>query len=145
MVSRSWLVRRSWLLVSLLLLAIVTYGSLTPTLLVPQVVGYDKARHFLGYGAIALPIALVRPRRWGWMLLGILAWSIGIELVQPLVGRSRDIDDFLANTAGASLAVLASLLLRKAATTARALPGLSGDIQPDGLVRRLRYRVDSRI
>lgn len=51
-------------------------------------------------------------RGWPLLLAGILAWSIGIELVQPLVGRSRDIDDFLANSLGALLAVLVALPLR---------------------------------
>lgn len=112
MVSCSWLVQRSWLFLSLALLAAITWGSLTPGMPLPDILPWDKARHFLAYAAIALPVAIARPRGWPLLLAGILAWSIGIELVQPLVGRSRDIDDFLANSLGALLAVLVALPLR---------------------------------
>lgn len=44
--------------------------------------------------------------------LGVLT-SVLIELVQPLVGRSRDVDDLILNTLGAGLGcLLARLLLR---------------------------------
>jgi VanZ family protein len=107
--------QRFWPVPVLLLLAIVTAGSLDPTQPLPHVLTWDKARHFLAYGALALPIALARPRHWGFMLLALLAWSIGIELIQPYVGRSRDIRDFLANATGVGMALLCSEILRRLA------------------------------
>lgn len=106
------LTQRYWLVLSVLLLAVVTYGSLTPRMPLPEVMSNDKLRHFLAYAAIALPIALARPRGWGWMLAGLLGWSIMIEFVQPLVGRSRDIRDFMANATGVGLGILLATGLR---------------------------------
>lgn len=112
------LIRRHWLALSLALLAFVTWGSLTPGIVLPQVVHSDKTRHFLAYAAIAFPIGLARPRGWGWMLLALLGWSICIEIIQPFVGRSRDVRDFLANASGAGLGILIATGLRRFAPRA---------------------------
>ncbi|PZQ49697.1 MAG: hypothetical protein DI556_09505 [Rhodovulum sulfidophilum] len=107
--------QRYWPILVLALLAVVTAGSLDPAQPLPGVLPWDKGRHFLAYAAIALPIALARPRRWGWLIVALLGWSIAIEIIQPFVGRSRDIRDFLANATGVGLALLVSEVLRRAA------------------------------
>lgn len=107
--------QRFWPVLVLVLLAIVTAGSLDSAQPLPGVLVWDKARHFLAYAAIALPIALARPRYWGALILALLGWSIAIELIQPFVGRSRDVRDFLANATGVGLAVLVSEIPRRAA------------------------------
>lgn len=105
-ISRAF--RRYWWVVVILFLAAITFGSLWPRMIAPGVLPDDKARHLLSYLMVSLPIALVRPRAWRWMLAGLLVWSIGIEFVQPFLGRSRDAGDFLANLAGVGIALLLS-------------------------------------
>lgn len=112
--------QRHWALLALLLLAIVTAGSLDPGREpLPSFLPWDKARHFLAYAGVALPIALARPRHWGWLLLGLAGWSLMIEFIQPFVGRDRDIRDFLANFMGVLLALAVSEALRRAAFALR--------------------------
>jgi VanZ family protein len=112
--------QRHWALFALPLLALVTAGSLLPSHEpLPEILPWDKARHFLAYAGVALPIALARPRHWGWLLLGLIGWSLMIECVQPLVGRDRDLRDLLANSMGVLLALAISEALRRASFALR--------------------------
>lgn len=109
-----------WAFFVLILLAIVTAGSLLPGgEPIPGVLPWDKARHFLAYATVALPIALARPRHWTWLLLALMGWSLMIEFIQPFVGRDRDVRDFLANSMGVLLALGASEILRRASYALR--------------------------
>jgi VanZ family protein len=83
---------------------------------------YDKAGHFAAYLVLAF-LAVRAAGRAG--LLAALAAVIGcaalggaIELLQPLVGRHRDLLDFLIDVGGSALGAAASALL-----IARARPG----------------------
>ncbi|TPE52130.1 VanZ family protein [Amaricoccus solimangrovi] len=112
--------QRYWPVLVLVLLVLVTAGSLDPGHEpLPGFLPWDKARHFLAYAAVAFPIALARPRRWGWMMLGLLGWGLAIEFIQPAVGRDQDMRDFLANSSGVLLAVLLSETLRRLALAFR--------------------------
>ena len=112
--------QRHWALLAMILLVIVTLGSLEPGHEpLPGILPWDKARHFLAYAAIATPIALARPRRWGWLLLGLMGWSLMIEFIQPFVGRDRDMHAFLANSMGVGLAVALSEPVRRLAFALR--------------------------
>lgn len=104
-------------LVTLLAALATGVATLTPTAVLPAVGGSDKLHHMLAFTVIALPVALLRPR---WMLQTALMLALYgglIELVQPFVGRGRDVMDWLANLAGivtGSLVGLAlNLLLRR--------------------------------
>ena len=81
----------------------------------------DKYRHAFAYGTLALLIgcAFLNLRWWTVPLAFAIATSMGVgmELVQPFFGRSRDGYDALANAGGASvgcvvLIALASVYLR---------------------------------
>lgn len=112
--------QRHWALLAIVLLAIVTFGSLEPGHEpLPGLLPWDKARHFLAYAAIAAPIALARPRHWSWLLLGLMGWSLMIEFIQPFVGRDRDIRDFVANSMGVLLALALSEAIRRLAFALR--------------------------
>lgn len=59
----------------------------------------------LGNVVMYLPLGLLLPLVWGkaswWRVTGLgLALSLVTELVQPVVGRSFDVDDLIANTLG---------------------------------------------
>lgn len=76
-----------------------------------------RAVNLLGNVAIFLPLGVLPPLLWPrWrkrcaILLG-MGVSIFIELVQPLVGRTRDVDDLILNTLGALLGWLIVLLVQ---------------------------------
>jgi VanZ family protein len=63
--------------------------------------GSDKLHHYLAFLALALPLSFARPRLALWIAVGVVAYGGAIELIQPLVGRGRELADFLADAAGA--------------------------------------------
>jgi len=106
---------RSWLPLTVVLLAAITALSLAP---LPQgdggvVARTDKLQHLIAYGALAMPVALARPRGWLAVLAGLAAWSGAIELLQPLVNRSAHLSDFAANILGLLLGAAAAAALHR--------------------------------
>ncbi|PVA10036.1 VanZ family protein [Pelagivirga sediminicola] len=76
--------------------------------------GLDKLYHFIGFGALALPLCLAYPRRAWAVVLGVTAFGGAIELIQPYVGRGAEWADLLADALGAlSAAGLARVLSRR--------------------------------
>lgn len=76
-----------------------------------------RAVNLLGNVAIFLPLGVLPPLLWprwrkGCAILLGMGVSIFIELVQPLVGRTRDVDDLILNTLGALLGWLIVLLVQ---------------------------------
>ncbi|MFN3663979.1 VanZ family protein [Yoonia sp.] len=86
---------------TLLLAVIVAVATLTPSDILPSAPGSDKLHHFLAFGAIAFPAALAKPRAALWIVLGVSAYGVAIEIMQTNVGRHGDVKDALANTLGA--------------------------------------------
>lgn len=77
-----------------------------------------SAVNLVGNVAVFVPLGLLPPLLWprmgrGWAVLLGFGCSFFIELVQPLVGRQRDIDDLILNTLGALLGWLFSLALKR--------------------------------
>ena len=98
--------------ISLILLCVITYLSLSPLMELPKVPGTDKLHHLLAYASLALPISIKGGGRWWLALVFYLLWSAGIELVQPFVNRYGELDDFLANAAGIALGAFVGLGFR---------------------------------
>lgn len=69
----------------------------------PGVPGWDKIGHVVAFAALSAPLAWRHPRHWWAVALAALAFGGLIEIVQPYVGRSREIADLLADGAGAVL------------------------------------------
>jgi len=74
---------------------------------------YDKARHYLGYGALAgawyLSYWIWRPAtRWIWLIVLITGAAYGAldEITQPPFGRTCDFFDWLADMGGTLTAVI---------------------------------------
>jgi hypothetical protein len=110
---------RLWLPITLALLLAITALSLSPLPALPPVAGSDKQHHLLAYAAVAFPVALARPRGWPLWTAGLLAWSGGIELIQPYVNRYGEWTDLAANALGLALGVGLALAARRAASRVR--------------------------
>jgi VanZ family protein len=88
-----------------------------PLPLPPGPIFMDKIEHFLSYvvlGACAM-LSLNRKRLPGYFFVIAICSLYGgvIEIVQPLVGRTRDIWDFTADLAGSALGAAIVLLLAR--------------------------------
>lgn len=97
----------------------IAFGTLMPDGVQPPVPGGDKTHHLLGFAALTLPVVALQPR---WMLpvlLFAIAYGGMIELVQPFVGRSRELADWLADMAGAGLGSALGLLAARLERTFR--------------------------
>lgn len=77
----------------------------------------DKGYHFIAFAALAFPVAVVRPRWWLGVFLALAVYGGVIEIVQPYVGRGRELADWYADCAGAlagcAMGVVANLALRR--------------------------------
>ncbi|WP_232686417.1 hypothetical protein [Halobacterium zhouii] len=73
--------------------------------------GADKLLHVAGYTALAYAVAAAvraqTPRMLAGIVLAVTVFGVGIEVVQPSVGRHASALDALANLAGAALGALA--------------------------------------
>lgn len=94
------LIHRHWLAITLFLLAVITYLSLTPLASLPDVPGRDKTHHFIAYAALVFAVALRKPKRWPVISLLLFGWSGGIEILQPYVNRYGEWLDLAANGGG---------------------------------------------
>lgn len=105
-------VDRYWWQLTFSIAIIITILSLYPVESLPSVPGTDKTHHFIAYGALAFPVALVRPQKWLLIIIGFLGYSGAIELVQPFVNRYAEWMDLAANSLGLILAILLSSIIR---------------------------------
>ncbi len=106
------LVQAHWLLFTIVIALIITGLSLYPVENLPAVPGTDKTHHFIAYGALAFPIALARPKKWLFVIVGLLVCSGVIELVQPYVNRYGEWLDLGANALGLVVGTLIAIVAR---------------------------------
>lgn len=90
------------LAVTVVLAALIGYLTLAP-IQNPGVPGTDKSHHFIAFAALACPLSLARPRIAPWAILAAAAYGGAIELIQPLVGRDKELLDFISDAVGAVL------------------------------------------
>lgn len=88
-------------------IAAVLVGSLAPGSTAGGLpAGVDKLLHAAGYAVIALSLAGARRAERGRTLVSIVLAAallgVGIEVVQPLVGRTTSLLDAVANLLGAT-------------------------------------------
>ena len=99
------LIKHYWRTITLVILALITIGSLSPVESLPAAPG-SETHHFIAYCALMLPAALRRPKYWLALALFFIIWSGLIELIQPHVNRYGEWLDMLANTGGVLLAII---------------------------------------
>lgn len=73
----------------------------------------DKLYHFIGFGALALPLCFVYPRRAWAVVLMVIVFGAAVEVIQPFVGRGAEWGDLLADALGAAAAAGLALALRR--------------------------------
>lgn len=78
----------------------IAVGALMPMPRMPGPEGTDKSLHFLAFAVLVLPLTLAGPRHLLWLAPAALAFGALIELVQPFVGRSRELADLLTDGLG---------------------------------------------
>jgi VanZ family protein len=110
--------RLSRILMVILALLVLAF-SLTPrpASFLGALSAYDKLGHFIAYAALGFFAVCAVDRRgllsFAVTVAGCTAFGGLIEIVQPFVGRKRDLGDFLINLAGAAIgASIAALLSR---------------------------------
>ena len=77
------LIRKYWIALSLLLVAIIASLSLSPLPSLPGVPGSDKTHHFIAYSVLVLPLMLKKPNNWVVVFILYVLLSGSIELIQP--------------------------------------------------------------
>jgi len=95
---------------TLALAALIGFLTLTP-IQNPGVPGTDKVHHLIGFAALALPLSFSRPHLAPWVILATAAYGGAIEIIQPLVGRNRELLDFVSDAAGAVIGGAAGVSL----------------------------------
>ncbi|CQH60660.1 VanZ family protein [Halobacterium hubeiense] len=98
---------RRWRVLAVLSIAAVLAGSLAPGSTgggLPA--GADKLLHAVGYATIAVSLSGARRAETGRALVSVVLAAallgVGIEVVQPTVGRTASVLDAAANLLGAS-------------------------------------------
>ncbi len=95
-------VQRTWLTAGLALMALIVWGSLTPSpphieLPLPQ---FDKVEHFGAYLLLTAWFTAAFPRRWLWVALFFAFLGGAIEIAQGYTGRDPDWFDWFADCTG---------------------------------------------
>ena len=109
--------RRRWAGLAAGLAVVVLAASLVP---VPDgdsvPTGADKAVHAVGYAALAFAAAMApeegTDRALVGVVVGVAAFGGGVEVLQPLAGRTASALDALANLAGAAVGAAAARVSR---------------------------------
>lgn len=101
---------------ALLLTVLIALGigavTLAPPAGLPSVPGSDKMHHVLAFALLALPAALLSPRMLWAVVPLAAAFGAGIEVVQPFVGRSAELADWVADMAGLAGGASLGLIVR---------------------------------
>lgn len=92
---------------------VIAIGAFSPPPEVPGPPNNDKLLHAIAFAALILPTAALIPRHLGWMVALAVGYGIAIELIQPLVDRSREFLDLVADCGGLAVGVVIGLLLHK--------------------------------
>ncbi|WP_093164555.1 hypothetical protein [Aliiruegeria lutimaris] len=88
-----------WMTVSTAIL--IAWATLAPSASLPTPPGNDKVHHLIGFAALTFPAGLLYQRSLIWVLPFAILFGGMIEIIQPFVGRHREVADFVAGTAGA--------------------------------------------
>ena len=106
--------RRLWIAASVLLVLGVVWGSLQNVVGGPSIQGFDKIEHFGTYMFLAVWFTglFARPR-WWMVVMTLLALGAAMEAAQYMMqaGRTADVYDMAANTAGVAVGLLLAVLL----------------------------------
>ena len=112
--DRPILRRRLSLAATVILGFAILWATLTPqTMPELELVPLDKVAHAAAFGLLILPTAWGYPRALAVTIPAALLLGGAIELLQPLVGRGRELADFLMNVLGIGLGLLVGAGIRR--------------------------------
>lgn len=115
--------RGRWRALLAVLLVAITTLALIPAPPASLSTGWDKSNHLLAFGTLAFAGAWAvwpRPRQWGWLVLALIGYGIGIEIAQSfLPPREADWHDVVADTVGIAVGLLAAWPVAAAAAKRR--------------------------
>ena len=102
------------LVATALIAAAIAYLTLTP----PRLEALDgllsdKAYHVIAFAALIFPGTFLYLRSLIWLIPAALVFGAAIELVQPLVGRSAEMADFVADSVGVACGLILGLVMRR--------------------------------
>ncbi len=117
-------------LLTIALGAVIAVLTLMPPIEMAGPVGSDKLHHFTAFVALTLPLAIVRPRWSVVLFVAFSAYGAAIEIIQPYVGRSREVADLLADMAGVGCGIVLALLLRRLHRHLGKGKRYTGDVSP---------------
>jgi len=124
--SLKWICSQQASIVFLAVVLLVVFGlslNTRPEAVLGRLSLYDKAEHFAAYLVLGFLAFRVINRRGVFPVALAIAScaALGglVEIIQPLVGRNRELADFLVDLAGAAIgvalsAVVAAMLSRRA-------------------------------
>lgn len=100
------------ILATAILAVVIAYLTLTPPR--PATTAHflpDKAYHLIAFAALIFPGAWLYRASLIWLIPVALGFGATIELVQPLVGRSAEVADFLADAVGVVIGAASGVAL----------------------------------
>lgn len=113
--------RQLWRYVFTVLLAVISWLALSAAPPKTLSTGWDKSNHALAFASLAFTLAWgwwPKPRQWGWVVLVLLAYGIGIEIAQSfLPPREADWHDVVADSVGIALGLLAAWPIARVSRT----------------------------
>lgn len=99
---------------TIILATIIAYLTLTPGVQKAQGVGrFDKLAHLFAFAVLIFPTAFGYRRSLSITLPASLIFGGAIELIQPSVGRSADVMDFIADLLGVGVGLAAGRVARE--------------------------------
>lgn len=99
-----------WL--TLALLVCITVLTLLPLTFSGGVKGSDKIQHILAFAALTLPSAVFYPKALLRVMVVAVVYGAAVEIIQPYVGRSSELADFIADLVGIGLGATIGRFLR---------------------------------
>ncbi|MGE0582843.1 MAG: VanZ family protein [Steroidobacteraceae bacterium] len=106
---------RTWWIAGGILLALaIVVASLAPPADLPKVQLWDKFEHAFAFFVLAAWFGgVLRPDRYRWLALALVAFGVAIELAQGAMGlgRTAELRDVLADASGIVIGVAAARLI----------------------------------
>jgi VanZ family protein len=103
-----------WIIGGVLMALAIAFASLMPAADLPKVQIWDKIEHAFAFFVLATWFGgVLRPDRYRWLALALVAFGIAIEIAQGAmhVGRVADARDVLADAAGIVIGVAVARLV----------------------------------
>ena len=104
------------LLLTLVVACVIALGTLSPSGDGPALPVTDKHLHAMAFAILVLPLGWRRPDWAVGLFIGAILFGGAIELLQPLVSRSREWGDLFADALGAGIGLVPGLLRKRTQT-----------------------------